>query len=106
MSHFANGFMGPWSQCFSDALRGLQVVCYGCCLDSGDKAGRLCRRCSGRCQAAGEKASGARQSGTSVSGMLRHRLFSVDNSAKQMNFICLIFKPNVLFFFFLRRRKV
>lgn len=91
--------MGLWSQCFSEALRGLQVVCYGCCLDSGDKAGRLCCRCSGRCQAAGEMASRARQSGTSVSDMLRHRLFSVDNSEKQINFICLIFKHNVFSFF-------
>lgn len=100
MSHFVNGFMGLWSQCFSEALRGLQVVCYGCCLDSGDKAERLCCRCSGRCQAAGEMASRARQSGTSVSDMLCHRLFSVDNSEKQINFICFIFKRNVLFFSF------
>ncbi|TNN84144.1 hypothetical protein EYF80_005471 [Liparis tanakae] len=30
--------MGLCSQCFSTALRGLQVVCYGWCLGDGDKA--------------------------------------------------------------------
>lgn len=78
-SHVANGFTGAWSQCFSEALRGLQVVCYGGCLGSGDKAAGRLSQVQQTLPGSGEVASRARQSGTSVSDTTCHRLFPVDN---------------------------
>lgn len=78
-SHVANGFTGAWSQCFSEALRGLQVVCYGGCLGSGDKAAGRLSQVQQTLPGSGEVASRAQQSGTSVSDATCHRLFPVDN---------------------------
>lgn len=82
MSHVINGFTAAWSQCFSEALRGLQVVCYGGCLGSGDKAAGRLSQVQQTLPGCAEAASTARQPGTNVSDMLCHRLFSVDKFGK------------------------
>lgn len=60
---------------FSTALRGLQVVCYGCCLGNGDKQTELVAGVPVPARQ-GEMASGTQQQGMSTSDILCHMLFS------------------------------
>lgn len=84
VGHYSGGERGltllvaASSRRFCEAVRGLQVVCYGCSLGNGDKAAKALQVHS--LPGTGDTGSRARFSGTSGTDVLCHRLFCNDNS--------------------------